>query len=388
LLKYRSNGYILGAGTGASSLADKEVQDMGIVFDAAYSIYDVREALGHQLLRLRYPPGDVPRWKGDWGEESPLWNARLRMKMGMDEKGSAGDHNSSFYMSFDDFCNVFRYLYVCKYYTPTRWTEISLPGIWQKANVGELEKQQLQAQLTREMGQEDLQKAYQSKKLEVQRLRAMTDSAGGLPSIHNPACILENNPHYSFRIHRPSDFRITVIQYANNSREQLVIHPISIIVTKSQHPDEVYRLEKLNKSEIMYTTGEPQSMKTVSLYGSDVPPGLYVVLVGAYMSGMEGHFKISVITNRKVEFSPVWPPAWVLRTEKGEALDSIETSLTLGSSSEQAKKRKKREEQAKNSWVSRLWAKAQSAVSTTADYDLEEDDDDLEKNKNDDDDDD
>ena len=48
----------------ASSLADKEVQDMGIVFDAAYSIYDVREALGHQLLRLRYPPGDVPRWKG------------------------------------------------------------------------------------------------------------------------------------------------------------------------------------------------------------------------------------------------------------------------------------------------------------------------------------
>lgn len=113
-----------------------------------------------------------------------------------------------------------------------------------------------------------------------------------------------------------------------------------------------------------------------------------MVLVGAYLSGMEGHFKISVITNRKVEFLPVWPPAWVLRTEKGEALDSIETSLTLSSSSsEQAKKRKKREEQAKSSWVNRLWAKAQSAVSTTADYDLEEDDDDLEKNDNDDDDD-
>lgn len=253
-LRYRSNGYILGAGTGASSLADKEVQDMGIVFDAAYSIYDVREAQGHQLLKLRYPPGDLPRWRGDWGEGSPLWNAKLRMKMGMKESMKEGD-SSSFYMSFDDFCNVFRYLYVCKYYTPTRWTEISLPGIWQKANVGELEKQQLQAQLTREMGQEDLQRAYQSKKLEVQRVRAMMDSAGGLPSTHNPACILENNPHYSFRIHRPSDFRITVIQYANNSREQLVIHPISIIVAKSQHPDEAYRLEQLNKSEIMYTTG-------------------------------------------------------------------------------------------------------------------------------------
>lgn len=260
-LRYRSNGYILGAGTGASSLADKEVQDMGIVFDAAYSIYDVREAQGHQLLKLRYPPGDLPRWRGDWGEGSPLWNAKLRMKMGMKEGMKEGD-NSSFYMSFDDFCNVFRYLYVCKYYTPTRWTEISLPGKWQKANVGELEKQQLQAQLTREMGQEDLQRAYQSKKLEVQRVRAMMDSAGGLPSTHNPACILENNPHYSFRIHRPSDFRITVIQYANNSREQLVIHPISIIVAKSQHPDEAYRLEQLNKSEIMYTTGTHSTYST------------------------------------------------------------------------------------------------------------------------------
>lgn len=238
---------------------------MGIVFDAAYSIHDVREAQGHQLLKLRYPPGDLPRWRGDWGEGSLLWNAKLRMKMGMKMKedgGSVEGDNSCFYMSFDDFCNVFRYLYVCKYYTPTRWTEISLPGIWQKANVGELEKQQLQAQLTREMGQEDLQKAYQSKKLEVQRVRAMMDSAGGLPSNHNPACILENNPHYSFRIHRPSDFRITVIQYANNSREQLVIHPISIIVTKSKHPDEAYRLEQLNKSEIMYTTGN-LSVRTV-----------------------------------------------------------------------------------------------------------------------------
>jgi len=385
LLKYRSNGYILGAGTGASSLADKEIQDMGIVFEAAYSIYDVREVQGHQLLKLRYPPGDRPRWKGDWSESSPLWNAKLRMKMGVKEK-SADDN--SFYMSFDDFCNVFRYLYVCKYYTPGRWTEISLPGIWQKANVGELEKLQLQSQLTRDMGQEDLQKVYQTKKLEVQRLRAMMDSAGGLPSIHNPACILENNPHYSFRVHRPSDFRISVIQYANNSREQLVIQPISIIVTKSQHPDEAYRLEKLNKTEIMYTTGEPQYKKTVSLYGSDIPPGLYVVLVGAYMSGMEGHFKISVITNHKIEFLPVWPPAWVLRAEKGDALDSIETSLTLNSSSEQAKKRKRREEQAKNSWVNRFWNTAQKAISTTADYDLEEDEDDLEKNDDDDEDDD
>ena len=46
--------------------------------------------------------------------------------------------DNTFYMSFDDFCNVFRYLYVCKYYSVNKWLETSLPGIWRKANLEEV----------------------------------------------------------------------------------------------------------------------------------------------------------------------------------------------------------------------------------------------------------
>jgi hypothetical protein len=37
------SGYILGAGSVSSALADRQMLDMGLVFGAAYTIFDVRE---------------------------------------------------------------------------------------------------------------------------------------------------------------------------------------------------------------------------------------------------------------------------------------------------------------------------------------------------------
>ena len=42
----------------------------------------------------------------------------------------------------------------------------------------------------------------------------------------------------------------------------------------------------------------------LNLYGSNLQPGLYVVLVAAYMAGMEGHFNISLLSNYKCDFPP------------------------------------------------------------------------------------
>ena len=61
---------------------DKEIQDMGIVFDSAYTIYDVKKVNGHRLLKLRNPPGDHDEWKGDWSDKSPLWTKKLKKKLG------------------------------------------------------------------------------------------------------------------------------------------------------------------------------------------------------------------------------------------------------------------------------------------------------------------
>mmetsp|Transcript_3801 Transcript_3801/g.8225 ORF Transcript_3801/g.8225 Transcript_3801/m.8225 type:complete len:1376 (+) Transcript_3801:50-4177(+) len=313
LLRYRANGYILGAGTGDSNLVDKEIQDMGIVFDAAYTIYDVRYMDGHRLLKLRNPPGDHDEWKGDWSDKSPLWSKKLKQKLGH----SDAEDDNTFFIAFDDFCNVFRNLYVCKYYNTARWFETIHPGVWKASNETSHEKAEIEKLMADEANPEEAlvnNTAAEDKK----RARAKVDSAGGLPTQHNPNCVLENNPHYLFRVSRPTDFRISVTQFTSKVRSQLVVHPFCVMVVRSPDPTMGMRLEQLHKEEVLYSSGEPVAERTVNVYGSGLQPGLYVVLVAAYVAGMEGNFKISVLSNHRAEFTPIWPPIWMLKGERQE----------------------------------------------------------------------
>lgn len=43
MIRAKKNGYILGAGSVSSALADRQILDTGLVFGAAYTIYDVRK---------------------------------------------------------------------------------------------------------------------------------------------------------------------------------------------------------------------------------------------------------------------------------------------------------------------------------------------------------
>ena len=137
IVKYQKNGYIMGAGTGSQALANKELVEMGITFNASYPIYKVWKVDGLQIIKLRNPPGHHDVWKGDWGLASPLWTERLKFKLGYTK-----EDKDVLYISFDDFCNVFRYLYVCKHYDPERWTTVSSPGIWKTALNEEDQKNQ------------------------------------------------------------------------------------------------------------------------------------------------------------------------------------------------------------------------------------------------------
>jgi hypothetical protein len=316
LLRYKRNGYILGGGTGEALLADKEVQDMGICFNAAYTIYDVREVDGHHLLKMRNPPGDHDEWKGDWSDHSSLWSKRLKAKLGY----SDDENDNTFFMAFDDFVNIFRYLYVCKYYNPKKWTEVKHAGFWKKQDVGAVEQMDLMHQFIAEQGDTmagGAVKGHDQAAVDRKKAKARLDSAGGLPSRHNPGCVLENNPHYSLRIHRPTDLHITVTQYNPKAvRGMFEPLPFTILVVRNEHPDVPKRLTSLKKENVVYSTGEPQAMKTQSIYISGIRPGLYMVLVGAYLAGMEGSFNITMVSNYRTEFLPVWPPAWMVKDEK------------------------------------------------------------------------
>ncbi len=60
LVRHRCAGYILGAGSLPADLADKSLQESGLVFGATYCIFDVRAVAGQvnahtQSLRPRTP---------------------------------------------------------------------------------------------------------------------------------------------------------------------------------------------------------------------------------------------------------------------------------------------------------------------------------------------
>lgn len=313
LLEHKRNGYILGAGSSAADMVDADILDMGVRFNAAYIIYDVKTVDTHRLIKLRNPPGDHEEWKGDWSDHSPLWTKRLKHKAGYRDN----DRDNTFFMSFDDFLNVFRYLYVCKYYNPRKWIELKHPGAWRKADEAAVEQLDMMNQFLLESGEGVASTTEDIEAQNRKKAKARTDSAGGLPSRHNPACILENNPHYSLRIFRPTDLRITVTQYQpKDVRTALKPQPFSVIVVRNAHPTVPMRLKTLKKEDVLYSTGEPKAEKTLNLYINDLGPGLYMVLVGAYVAGMEGRFQFSILSNYRCDSTPVWPPAWMLKDEE------------------------------------------------------------------------
>ena len=165
LLKWYRNKFLIGAGTVVPSSTEKELLDSGLVFGSCSVVYDVRDIDGLRLLKLRNPPGDHGEWKGDWGDDSPLWTKRLKAMLGWT---SADD--GTFWMSFDDFCLAFRSLYVCRVFPRDRWHKTQVSGWW----TGSL--------------------------------------AAGLPCRHNPDCKVENNPQYSLIVTRPTDISITLRQ--------------------------------------------------------------------------------------------------------------------------------------------------------------------------------
>lgn len=165
LLQWRENRFLMGAGTVMPNANDRELMDSGLVFGAAYVIYDVVAISGYKLIKMRNPPGDHGEWQGDWGDSSPLWTKRLKNRLGWSE-----EDDGCFWMSFDDFCQAFRSVYLCRWFDPEKWHKEVVTGYWK----GPL--------------------------------------ASGLPSFHNRDCKLYLNPQYSLYIDRPTDICLNVSQ--------------------------------------------------------------------------------------------------------------------------------------------------------------------------------
>jgi hypothetical protein len=168
LLTYKHNRYLMGAGSVSSDSADKEILDSGLIFGATYVVLDVRAENGYKLLQLRNPPGDHGEWQGDWGDDSPLWTRYMKRKLDF----SDDEDDGCFWMSFDDFCQSFRTLFVGYHYDKDKWTTKIYDDTW----------------------------------------KVEDGTAQGVPSRHNKECRLNENPQFALEIDRPTDLCITMSQ--------------------------------------------------------------------------------------------------------------------------------------------------------------------------------
>ncbi|RHY26440.1 hypothetical protein DYB32_008164 [Aphanomyces invadans] len=265
LLSHKSNRFLMGAGTITSDNADHEILDTGLVFGACYCIYDIREIDSHQLIKLRNPPGDHAEWRGDWGDDSPLWTRRLKKHLGV----QANSNDNTFWMSFDDFCNAFRCLYVCKYYDPNKWTKLTHHGTFSIKN----------------------------------------ETASGLPTRHNPDCTLDNNPHYSLGVTRPTEVILTVTQVDKAGLAPVTVLPIAVYIVQGTMADRASRVKVLDKLHVVKHSGAPVRERQVSVK-CELQARTYTILIAAYKKDMEGPFQLTIQSNYAVHVEQIWPAVW------------------------------------------------------------------------------
>ncbi|RLN15213.1 hypothetical protein BBJ28_00012554 [Nothophytophthora sp. Chile5] len=273
---FSKNRFLLGAASLPSEHADPALRASGLVFDACYVIYDVRDVDGAQLLKLRNPPGDHPEWKGDWSDTSRLWTRRLRKRLDVRTGSDAGDDNT-FWMSFDDFCHAFRALYVCRYYDPHKWSVRVMHARFSRADA----------------------------------------TASGLPTLHNPSGSgLENNPHFSLRVSRPTEVIVTVTQVDAHGMAPVTVLPIAVyIVALGAQKDRARRVTELNLENVAAHSGAPVRSREVRIQ-CELAARTYTLMVAAYVSGMEGPLRVQVQSNYPVELEQLWPAVW--KTGAGE----------------------------------------------------------------------
>lgn len=297
LLRYYENEYILGAGAVTAEHASPSLKDLGLLFGATYTIYEVIDVMpeGLKLIKLRNPPGHAQSFKGSWSQKSHRWTERLRHKF---------IHNldpQTFWMSFDEFCCAFRCLFICHYYTDesARWRRLAVSGEWT-------------------CGQSHVQDDVVEPPANERE-----NTAAGLPSSHNPGCEVERNPQYAIVVHRPITLRMSISQTDAKGRANATVLPIAAYLCRADNRSsiDIDRVTKLGNHNIVTTTGPVRRTRSVDAYVDNLDPGIYILLIGAFQAEMEGHFTATIISNYAVDVTQIWPPTW--REAPSEALPKI-----------------------------------------------------------------
>lgn len=123
IIKYKENGYLLGAGTPENPQGDAAISSEGIIQGHAYAVLDLKDYEDEKLIKLRNPHGQGgAEWNGDWGDNSIKWTDKAKKILKPENK-----EDGIFWMSLQDFVYEFKCLYICRIFDQKLWK--SVPSI-------------------------------------------------------------------------------------------------------------------------------------------------------------------------------------------------------------------------------------------------------------------
>ncbi|XP_076017484.1 calpain-5 isoform X3 [Genypterus blacodes] len=146
VLKVHNRDGLISCSIRAATIEDMEARlECGLVKGHAYAVTDVRKVrLGHgllaffkseklQMIRMRNPWGEK-EWSGPWSDSSEEWNKVSKSER--EKLGVTVQDDGEFWMTFDDFCQYFTDLILCRLINTSylsihkTWEEEVMRGTW------------------------------------------------------------------------------------------------------------------------------------------------------------------------------------------------------------------------------------------------------------------
>ncbi|XP_047235509.1 calpain-5-like isoform X3 [Girardinichthys multiradiatus] len=146
VLKVHNRDGLISCSIRATTVEDMEARlECGLVKGHAYAVTDVRKVrLGHgllaffkseklQMIRMRNPWGEK-EWSGPWSDSSEEWNKVSKSER--EKLGVTVQDDGEFWMNFDDFCQYFTDLILCRLINTSylsihkTWEEEVMRGSW------------------------------------------------------------------------------------------------------------------------------------------------------------------------------------------------------------------------------------------------------------------
>ena len=78
------------------------------------------------MIKLRNPHGEG-EWTGEWSDDSPLWNKRMRNLLDY----NISEDDGVFWMELDSFMQEYEALYICRAFDKSSgWSCVQKKGEW------------------------------------------------------------------------------------------------------------------------------------------------------------------------------------------------------------------------------------------------------------------